>query len=111
MSVLASIDVQFKPFKLSLMRDDAGQWIAALYRIGDEVAGPLVLAVSDPAMPGQGAHVTLVTGAPRLAVAGATFSVPTKQLQRLRDWIDQQTAPVVVPGDAALVLPTGTAAG
>ncbi|WP_202842050.1 hypothetical protein [Luteimonas saliphila] len=94
MNAQASIEVQFKPFRLSLIRGNDGQWVAALYRIGDE-AVPVVVGYSVIGEPGTGARVTLSSGTPRLAVGTAMFSLPTKQLQRVRDWIEAQNTLVL----------------
>jgi hypothetical protein len=95
-STQASIDVQFKPFRLTLLRGNDGQWVATLTRIGDDTA--IVVAYSSPGRAESAARISLATGTPRLAVGSATFALPTKQLQRVRDWIDQQNAPVVSDG-------------
>lgn len=92
MSAQASIDVQFKPFKLTLMRGSDGEWVASLYRIGDEHT-PVVVAHEGNY--GDGPGITVAGGTPRLRLGDALFAVPTRQLQRLRDWIDQQRASVV----------------
>ena len=94
MSDQASIEVQYKPFRLSVQRHSDGQWVASLYRIGDE-AVPVVVGYSAVDTREAGARITLTAGTPRLAVGTALFTLPTKQLQRVRDWIEQQRAPVV----------------
>lgn len=94
MTAQATIDVQFKPFRLSLIRGNDGQWVASLYRIGDEGAA-IVVGYSSLNAQADGARITLSSGTPRLAVGTAMFSLPPKQLQRVRDWIDQQNAPAL----------------
>ena len=99
MTAQASIDVQFKPFRLTLIRGNDGQWVASLYRIGEDGA-PIVVGYSS--REDEHARITLSSGAPRLAVGTAMFSLPPKQLQRVRDWIGQQNAPALpAAGDAA----------
>lgn len=96
MSAYASITVQFKPFVLQLTRWYDGQWIAYLRRLNDDPGVPaLVAAHSDPGDASDAARVTMDGDAPRLRVGRTNFSIPKKQLLRLRDWIDQQNRPVV----------------
>jgi hypothetical protein len=90
MSAQASIDVQFKPFRLSLIRGIDGQWGATL-RMGDD-ALPLVVANAGR---DSAPFITLAAGAPRLQVGTATFALPTKQLQRVRGWIGKQNVVVI----------------
>lgn len=92
MSAHASIDVQFKPYRLTLLRGNDGVWVARLARIGEEHA-PLVVANSTPEHPGSAARISLAGGEPRLSVGYAAFAIPARQLQRLREWIEAQSAP------------------
>lgn len=93
-----SIDVQFNPFRLTLIRASSGQWIASLYRIGYEKAAPLVLAYSRPDRAESAARVELTGGKPTLVVGSAVFDIPKRQIKRLADWIDEQNRPVVQDG-------------
>ncbi len=96
MSDYASITVQFKPFVLQLTRWSDGQWIAYLGRLNDDPGAPPIVAAHSNLFDAQdGARVTLDEDTPRLRVGRTRFSVPKKQLLRLRDWIDQQNRPVV----------------
>jgi hypothetical protein len=92
MSAHASIDVQFKPYRLTLLRGNDGVWVARLARIGEEHA-PLVVANSSPEQPWSAARISMTGGEPRLSVGYAAFAVPTRQLQRLREWIEAQSTP------------------
>lgn len=102
MSAHASITVQFKPHRLIVLRDNEGTWVARLYRDGEDQV-PVVVAGSAPDVPGSAAHISLESGEPRLKVGFAAFAVPTRQLKRLGDWIQQQNAPVAAAGDSAPV--------
>lgn len=108
MSAQASIDVQFKPFRLTLMRGSDGEWVASLFRLGDDHV-PIVVAHDGHY--GEGPGITVAGGTPRLRIGDALFAVPTRQLQRLRDWIDQQRVPLVIdnapPGRIDLSPPPG----
>ncbi len=98
----ASIKVQFRPYVLDLSRWSDGQWIAALRRLNDEPSTPpLVIAQCGLRDPSASAFVSMDTSQPVLCVGGARFAVPKKQLLRLRDWIDQQNAPVVATSGGA----------
>lgn len=102
MKAQASIEVQFKPFRLTVMRTPAGGWTAVLARIGHDDAPPLVVAVSDPSQPRTAARIDTarIGGQPGLWIGGASFDMPTRQLKRIGEWIDAQNAPVVPAGDA-----------
>lgn len=95
-----SIEVQFQPFRLTLIRSSSGQWVASLCRIGHEKATPLVLAYSEPHHPGSTARVELTGGKPTLVVGSAVFDIPKRQIKRVADWIDEQNRPVVREGEA-----------
>lgn len=94
-----SIEVQFQPFRLTLIRSSSGQWVATLCLIGHEKAAPLVLAYSDTDRPeSTEARVALTGGRPTLVVGSAVFDIPKRQIKRLADWIDEQNRPVVQDG-------------
>ena len=63
MSAHASITVQFKPHRLIVLRDNAGIWVARLYRDGEDQV-PVVVARSTPDVPGSAAHISLEGGEP-----------------------------------------------
>lgn len=90
MKAQASIQVQFKPFVLTLARDGSGQWCATLCRMGEEQQ-PIVVALTATKLAPP--HVSFDSGMPRLRIGAAEFAVPARQLQRLREWIDAELAP------------------
>lgn len=81
----ATLTVQFSPFRLRLMRDTGGVWIAAIFHAGSHDA---IVTISDTAArPETYPAVRVVDGHPRLCIGGAVLPLPTRQLRRVSDWL------------------------
>lgn len=86
-----TITVQFAPFRLRLMRDTGGVWIASLFHAG--TAEAIVSISSTPLQPATDPAVRVVDGHPRLCIGGAVLPLPTRQLRRVADWLDGDASP------------------